>query len=108
MLGIKPTSPAPIAASFTANLQVGSRGSNTIFLQTWLIQNGYDIPSISSNKAAKGFFGNETRKAVQKYQKDHGIPQTGFVGPLTRTALNGEASAVVPVKCPEGYTCKLK
>lgn len=33
-----------------------------------------------------------TLSAVKKYQKDHNIPQTGYVGPLTRTTLNRETT----------------
>ena len=35
-----------------------------------------------------GFFGNKTRNAVKRFQKNHGISQTGFVGPMTRNELN--------------------
>lgn len=35
-----------------------------------------------------GFFGPITFASVQAYQSAHGIPSTGFVGPLTRAELN--------------------
>lgn len=35
-----------------------------------------------------GYFGPITFLAVQKYQRDHQILATGFVGPLTRASLN--------------------
>ncbi len=35
-----------------------------------------------------GFFGNKTRNAVKRFQKNHGISQTGLVGPLTRAEFN--------------------
>jgi peptidoglycan hydrolase-like protein with peptidoglycan-binding domain len=66
---------------------------------------GYDIPWIRTGAAAKGFFGSQTKAAVQKYQKEHGIPSTGFVGPLTRASLNGQAGLNTKVACPIGYTC---
>lgn len=62
--------------------------ANIVALQTLLISEGFDIPSISSGKKSKGDFDNETRLAVMKYQTSKGIPATGFVGPLTRSSLN--------------------
>src|SRR4051812_34097214 len=74
--------------AFTKNLQVGSSGADVTSLQTWLIGNGYHIPSIESGAASKGRFGAQTKAAVQKYQAASGLPSTGFVGPLTRGKLN--------------------
>ncbi|MEI6396677.1 MAG: peptidoglycan-binding domain-containing protein [Candidatus Taylorbacteria bacterium] len=89
------------AATFSANLTVGSRGADVTALQTALIAGGYSIPA-----GATGYFGSQTKAAVQKYQAAKGVPATGFVGPLTRAALNGGV-AVAPVAagCPAGYTC---
>lgn len=36
-----------------------------------------------------GFFGILTLSAVKKYQREQGLPATGFCGPLTRARLNG-------------------
>jgi hypothetical protein len=77
---------------FTADLSVGSTGSDVTALQTTLISAGYDIPSISAGAVNKGRFGSQTKTAVRLYQAAHGIPSTGFVGPLTRAALNGTSS----------------
>ena len=41
---------------FSTNLTVGSTGPDVVALQTWLIANGYSIPSIASGAAAKGYF----------------------------------------------------
>jgi len=91
------------AATFNVNLTVGSRGSDVIALQSALIAGGYSIPA-----GATGYFGSQTKAAVQAYQTAHSIPSTGFVGPLTRASLNGGV-AVAPVSsgCPAGYTCTL-
>ncbi|MBP6858890.1 MAG: peptidoglycan-binding protein [Candidatus Pacebacteria bacterium] len=95
--------------AFNTNLTVGSTGSDVVALQTWLIANGYSIPSIASGAAAKGYFGTQTKMAVQAYQTAKGIPSTGFVGPLTRGALNAGGGAVVTAPsgfvCPVGMTC---
>ena len=90
--------------AFNTNLTVGSTGADVVALQTWLMANGYSIPALSAG-TAKGYFGSQTKTAVQAYQTAKSIPSTGFVGPLTRGALNGGASAPVAVGCPAGYTC---
>ncbi len=88
------------AASFGANLTVGSRGADVTALQSMLIAAGYSIPA-----GATGYFGSQTKAAVQQYQAAKGIPSTGFVGPLTRAALNGGVAVVPAAGCPAGYTC---
>lgn len=93
---------------FSTNLTVGSTGSDVSALQTWLIANGFSIPSVASGAASKGYFGSQTKSAVAKYQASVGLPSTGFVGPLTRTKLNGGAAVVtttVSTNCPAGFTC---
>jgi hypothetical protein len=94
--------------TFSANLTVGSTGPAVVALQTALIAQGYSIPSIASGAAAKGYFGAQTQAAVKAYQAAHGVPATGFVGPLTRAALNGGATATtgsMMTSCPAGYVC---
>src|SRR5882724_12177372 len=94
--------------SFATNLTVGSTGSDVVNLQTMLISAGYSIPSIASGAAAKGYFGSQTQAAVKAYQAAHDVPSTGFVGPLTRAALNGGssmASGSMTSACPAGYVC---
>jgi peptidoglycan hydrolase-like protein with peptidoglycan-binding domain len=66
----------------TENLQPGMSGNSVIQLQNWLISKGYSIPS-----GATGFFGNETKTALTKYQKDAGINtqgNDGYYGPITK------------------------
>lgn len=92
-------------AAFSAYLTVGSTGSDVSALQTWLISQGFAIPSISSGAAQTGYFGQQTKAAVVKYQASVGLPSTGFVGPLTIAKLNGGSVAMAPVSCPAGYTC---
>jgi peptidoglycan hydrolase-like protein with peptidoglycan-binding domain len=94
------------AASFNTNLTVGSTGADVVALQTALMNAGYNIPAIAAG-TPKGYFGSQTQTAVKAYQAARSIPSTGFVGPLTRAALNGGAVAMTPVAtgCPVGYTC---
>jgi len=94
---------------FNTNLTIGSTGPDVSALQTALIAAGYDIPAVSSGAAAKGYFGSQTQSAVKLYQAAKSIPNTGFVGPLTRAALNAGGVAMngttTMVNCPAGYTC---
>ena len=95
---------------FSTNLTVGSTGADVVALQTWLISNGYSIPSVASGAAAKGYFGAQTKAAVVAYQTAVGLPSTGFVGPLTRAKLNAGGTATAPtttttVTCPVGFVC---
>ncbi len=96
-------------AVFTTNLSVGSSGPQVVALQTALMSAGYNIPAIASGAASKGYFGSQTQAAVKLYQAARGIPNTGFVGPLTRAALNGGtapmAGAPSTVTCPAGFVC---
>ncbi len=74
--------------AFNKDLSLGNSGSDVINLQTWLISNGYDIPSITSGASQKGYFGMQTKNAVKKYQLSVGVSGTGYVGPITRGKLN--------------------
>ncbi len=68
------------------NLQVGSRGADVTWLQTFLKNNGYfKVPT----GTAFGLFGTATKMAVQAYQRAVKLPITGTVGPMTRAKLNG-------------------
>jgi peptidoglycan hydrolase-like protein with peptidoglycan-binding domain len=92
--------------TFNTNLTVGSTGADVVALQTWLMAQNYSIPALSAG-TAKGYFGSQTKAAVVAYQAANGIPNTGFVGPLTRAAINARGGVVPPVAvgCPAGYTC---
>lgn len=99
------------AATFTANLTVGSTGSDVTALQTMLVAGNYlTMPA----GVSMGYFGSRTKAAVQKYQAAHAVPSTGFVGPLTRAALNGsDGMTMAPTtpaswSCPVGYDCTPK
>ncbi len=62
---------------FTRDMQYGDANNDVLQMQRRL---GV-IPDTS-------FFGNITLAAVKAYQAANKLPQTGFVGPLTRTRLN--------------------
>src|SRR3989344_1438068 len=75
-------------AEFFRNLTVGSSGSDVKVLQYFLIEQGYDIPAISSQVASAGYFGAQTRIALMVYQRANGMPDTGFFGPLAIANIN--------------------
>ena len=67
---------------FDFNLGVGASGTDVMELQKRLSDEGYFHANIT------GYFGGATKAAVQRYQRDHGIVATGFVGTQTRATLN--------------------
>ncbi len=75
---------------FNNNLKMGARGADVSALQAVLVSEGHLAVSPT------GYFGSLTLKAVKAYQLAKGIsPVSGFVGPLTRAALNSSV-AVTP------------
>ena len=62
-------------------LEVGSRGSDVIKVQKKLIQFDY------LNGTADGRYGEATRNAVRRFQKNNGLAVDGKVGPATAAAL---------------------
>jgi len=72
-------------ATYKAFLGVSDKktGKTDVFqLQYFLITNRH-----ASFTQATGFFGQGTRRAVQVFQRTHGINPTGTVGPMTRAKI---------------------
>ena len=61
--------------------QVGSRGKEVTAIQQELKARGLFTVGVT------GYYGEETRKAVLRFQKQKGIQQTGIAGPITLKAL---------------------
>ncbi len=76
------TSATKILYVFKKYLGVGSSGADVTALQKLL----KDLNYFSGD--ATGYFGQVTSKAVQAYQKAHGLEAVGYVGPGTRAQLN--------------------
>jgi peptidoglycan hydrolase-like protein with peptidoglycan-binding domain len=78
-------------------LQLGSRGSAVSRLQQDLQQLGFYQGPIT------GYFGSETRQAVIRFQKSHGISPIGVVGSVTRAAIrSGLNEYQRPVRFDQG------
>ena len=88
-----PTPGGTTVVLITKNLKYGSRGSEVIILQKFLI-----AKNLLAVGSATGYFGRLTETAVKKYQCAtlsicSGSPSTtgyGAVGPKTRAAINAE------------------
>ena len=90
------TSTAPVSttsmsqlAQLIITLKPGMTHEQVKLLQVLLASDSTIYPE----GTVSGFFGNKTRKAVKRFQRNHGISQTGLVGPMTRAELNKMLSA---------------
>jgi peptidoglycan hydrolase-like protein with peptidoglycan-binding domain len=98
------------ASIINTEMGYGSTGAQVLKLQQFLINGGY------LQGTATGNFYSLTQQAVEAYQSAHGISPTGYVGSLTRGAINENSSsttsqvsspstAVTASACPQGYSC---
>lgn len=95
--GVRPAIPATPASparavrhAYGRNLRFGEFDDEVLELQRFLNANGYIIIIFGPGSKGKEtkYFGQATKKALMKYQKDHNLPATGFFGPLTRALFN--------------------
>lgn len=81
---------------FEKNLRFGDIGDDVRRLQMYLNSKGYFV-AVSGNGSVGNesiYFGYLTRAALSAFQKDHGIPATGYFGPITRAYVD---SGILPV-----------
>ncbi len=72
-----------VSTTYTRDLTIGSRGTDVIALQTFLISKGFSIPA-----GPTGYFGIQTRAALAAFQAANGIsPAAGYFGPITRARI---------------------
>jgi len=78
------------AQTFNTNLTVGSRGTDVVFLQQFLVAKGFlQMPP----NVAYGYFGPLTRVAVARWQTANGItPAVGYFGPISRAVIVTETN----------------
>lgn len=74
---------APVDTSVRPTLKKGDRNDYVKAWQTYLNAHGYDCGKSGSD----GIFGNDTEKAVVRYQQDHQI-ESGYIGPLTWATID--------------------
>ena len=67
------------------NLKRGSKGAEVRQLQAALVKLGHMTQA--QMNTGPGNFGPQTQQALKKFQAKHGVPATGFYGPLTRAAF---------------------
>lgn len=77
----------PAAAAAQANLGYGSRGPAVAELQRQLRAAGHSPGPIDS------IYGPQTRAAVVRFQRGHGLRADGIAGSVTRAALNRAVTA---------------
>ena len=93
------TTTTPINSSSSC-LGKGDNGPEVEQLQKNLIKLGYSCGSWG----ADGDFGNDTKKAVIKFQKEHGLSTDGLVGPLTQAAIKTALEKLTPASKPTSST----
>jgi hypothetical protein len=69
--------------SESSNVLTEQASNNITAIQQALVKKGYNIGTFGVD----GIYGRNTKNAVIKFQKDNGIKQTGYVGPITAKAL---------------------
>jgi hypothetical protein len=69
---------------FNRNLSYGQKHPDVVELQKRLMKEGFLSSSTPTN-----YFGPQTLAAVKLYQKKNKLPILGYVGPMTRSVLNG-------------------
>lgn len=109
----------PACATMDKNLYRGvsyrTYGQYVSSLQQFLHEKGYLDGAYASNA---GYFGSMTFKAVARFQKAEGLPQTGYAGPLTRARINAmwcnpgttggiSLYSISPASAPIGTTVKV-
>jgi hypothetical protein len=81
--------------TFQNNLQLHDAGSEVLALQKFLNAQGFLVAQTGAGSPGDEttFFGLRTYQALVRYQKAHGLPPTGFFGPMTRGTINSEPVA---------------
>lgn len=77
--------------AFNVSLKYGDSGAEVVRLQEFLVNQGF----LKSSLVTGNFF-SLTGNAVKEFQKANGIDQTGFFGPLTRSAANSKGLVAKP------------
>ncbi|MEA2715524.1 MAG: trimeric autotransporter adhesin, partial [Candidatus Parcubacteria bacterium] len=73
-------------SAFTRSLQLGDTGTDVRLLQVYLNTHGFPISATGAGSPGREttLFGRKTKAALIRFQRDRGIPGSGFFGPVTR------------------------
>lgn len=71
---------------FTKDLYLGMTDGDVQKLQQYLNNHGFGVAATGPGSVGQEttYYGTLTQNAVKKFQAAHGIPNTGYFGPLTR------------------------
>jgi peptidoglycan hydrolase-like protein with peptidoglycan-binding domain len=102
LIGLVLIPPAPVSAfTFSKNRQLWQTGTDVQLLQHYLNTHGFAvaITGAGSRGNETALFGPQTYRALTKFQAAHGLPVSGFFGPLTRAAIETAApGATAPTR----------
>jgi hypothetical protein len=86
--GVSNVAPAP--NSFNSDLWIGMTSADVKRLQIYLNEQGFAVATIGYGSAGNEteYFGARTQQALKRFQAAHGIPATGYFGPITRAFVN--------------------
>ncbi len=88
--------------TFSASLFLGSQRDEVKCLQTYLNRTGFILAESGpgSRGAETTYFGPLTKNAVERFQAAHGVPSTGYFGPLSRAAYRALVFRPLPFPAP--------
>jgi peptidoglycan hydrolase-like protein with peptidoglycan-binding domain len=80
--------------TLTKNHQIWDRGADIRALQKFFNAHGFIIATTGSGSPGSetSIFGTHTYQALIKFQQSKDLPQTGYLGPMTRAALGSTAA----------------
>lgn len=87
--------------TITQTLSTGSRGSEVLTLQNFLVNQNYQG---SGSWMLTGYFGSATRQAVRNFQASQGIAVTGIVDSATREAISRVSCGGTSLLYPSSYS----
>lgn len=94
-----PVAYAPSCAQISSTLSLGARGNDVLLLQAFLIQKG-----LLAQGSATGYYGAQTRSAVQQFQISQGIVSSGSEATTGFGAVGMRTRAAIAAGCASTYT----
>jgi peptidoglycan hydrolase-like protein with peptidoglycan-binding domain len=84
--------PGSSSIYFQQNRQLNDKGEDIRSLQKFLNLQGFVVAQNGAGSMGNetSIFGIHTYRALVQFQSAHGLPATGFLGPMTRGTINGQ------------------